>query len=65
MNAQCVRKKQNKQKTDKAAAYPEDEIEEEERVLDAFGAAFDSHGEPLDGDIRRRLCEDGGQRQAK
>lgn len=57
----CGEKKQ--QKTDKAA-YPEDEIEEEEHVLDAFGAAFDSHGEPLDGDIRR-LCEDGGQRQAR
>lgn len=24
-------------------SYPEDEVEEEEQVLDTFGAAFDSH----------------------
>lgn len=32
------------------AAYPEDEVEEEEHVLDTFGAAFDSHdGRQTDG----------------
>lgn len=30
-------------------AYPEDEVEEEKHVLDAFCAAFDSHGGPLVG----------------
>lgn len=25
-------------------AYPEDEVEDEEHILDAFGTAFDSHG---------------------
>lgn len=40
---------------EKKAAYPENEVEEEEHVLDAFGAAFDSHCGPLDRDIWRRV----------
>lgn len=31
------------------AAHPEDEVAEKQQVLDAFGAAFDSHGGPKDG----------------
>lgn len=28
-------------------SYPEDEVEDEKQIFDAFGAAFDSHGERL------------------
>lgn len=40
----ALRTQGNTQCVINAAAYPEDEVEEEKHVLDTFGAAFDSHG---------------------
>lgn len=51
----------NTQRGINKVAYPEDEVEEEEHVLDAFGAAFDSHGERLDRRIGQRRTAAAGK----